>query len=733
LPRAGRPICLARRSLGLARPLRPAEYVAALAGMVWLIAACWPARGVHDGALAYIGPGAGIALFGSFLTVFIALFSAFLAILAWPIRAVWRLIRGRRAYKNAAVRRAVVLGLDGLEPTLTERFMDEGLLPNMSRLRSLGSYCRLGTTWPPLSPVAWSCFSTGANPGKHNIFDFITRNPADYRPAISSVRLREPRRTLRLGPYVIPLSKPEITALRKSKPFWTVLGEAGVFSAILRVPITFPPDKFNGVQLAAMCVPDLRGTQGMFTHYTETGAAGATMDGDVGGDRIIVQRNSRAVESFVRGPANTLRADRTELRLPFRVTPGKNGAAVLHIADQRVPLPLNRHTGWVRLAFRAAPGVKVHGICRFLLKSYRPFFDMYCTPLQIDPRKPVMPLSHPATYATYLACQHGPFATLGLAEDTWSLSERVLTEDQFLEQVYDIHAERERMFFDTLRCVRQGLVACVFDASDRVQHMFWRYADDRHPALKAEERTGHLDALRQMYQKMDDLVGRALAQMGPLDALFVMSDHGFKTFRRGIDLNAWLLANGHLKLKNGATTTERSYLADVDWSQTRAYAFGLAGIYINRQGREAQGIVAPGEEAQRLVAEIKAKLTGLPDPDTGAPGIHEVVSAREVYRGPYIDNAPDLIVGYSVGYRVAWDAAIGKCGPTVFGDNTKAWSGDHCVHPQLVPGILFSNLKLNTSDPNIIDLGPSILDLFGVKRPAYMDGKSLVQIMEHEA
>ena len=420
----------------------------------------------NDGAMqAYIGPGAGVALVGSLFAVLAALMSAVITMMTWPIRRIWRAIRGQKAYKAALVKRVVVVGLDGLEPTLTEEFLEEGILPNLAKLREDGTYMRLGTTWPPLSPVAWSSFSTGTNPGKHNIFDFISRNPADYRPTISSVRLREPKRTLKLGNLVIPLSKPEITSLRKSKPFWAVLGEAGIFSAVLRVPITFPPDKFKGVQLSAMCVPDLRGTQGVFSYFVEEGDTGSTMDGDVGGDRILVKRKGNVVESYLRGPINSLKADRPEMRLPFKVRPGKNGkAAILTVNGQDVPLPLNKHSGWVRISFKAAPGMKVRGICQFFLKRMEAPFELYCTPVQIDPDKPVMPISQPVFYSSYLARLYGTFATLGLAEDTWSLSEKLMGEDGFLAQAYEIHAEREKMFFDSLDRVKQGLVVCVSTA-----------------------------------------------------------------------------------------------------------------------------------------------------------------------------------------------------------------------------------------------------------------------------
>jgi predicted AlkP superfamily phosphohydrolase/phosphomutase len=399
----------------------------------------------------------------------------------------------------------------------------------------------------------------------------------------------------------------------------------------------------------------------------------------------------------------------------------------LHILGERILLQPQQYTDWVRVAFKLAPGVKVRGLCRFFLKRFEPF-EMYCTPLHIDPEKPVMPISHPAVYAIYLAKLLGPYATLGLAEDTWSLSEGLMSEEAFLQQTYDVHEERQRMFFDALRRVRRGMVVCVFDAPDRIQHMFWRFHEDAHPARKgnAEQADAHRRAIRDMYVRMDELVGRTREAVGEHTALMVMSDHGFKSFSRGVDLNAWLLEGGYLKLKDEAVSSDRPYLAGVDWSRTRAYAIGLAGIYVNQRGRESQGIVAPGSETRALIDELRSGLAALRDPRCGRPAIHEAVAREDVYTGPYVDAAPDLIIGYNVGFRVSWDTAIGKCGPGVFADNTKAWSGDHCIHPALVPGVLFSSLKLSDDAANIIDLAPTTLDLLGVARPPHLDGKSLL-------
>ena len=201
----------------------------------------------------------------------------------------------------------------------------------------------------------------------------------------------------------------------------------------------------------------------------------------------------------------------------------------------------------------------MHGICKFYLKQLDDRFEMYCSSIQIDPDKPVMPISHPTIYSSYLARQQGAFATLGLAEDTWSLSEGLMNEDAFLQQAYDIHEERETMFFDSLKKVRRGMVVCVFDGPDRIQHMFWRFLDENHPALRGQDNS-HADSIREMYMRMDDLVGRTMEEVGKETTLIVMSDHGFTSFQRGVDLNAWLMQQGYLKLKDGARSSNKIYL-----------------------------------------------------------------------------------------------------------------------------------------------------------------------------
>src|SRR5947208_5042331 len=269
---------------------------------------------VPSPALAYIGPGAGFALAGSFFAVLVAFLSAFLLLLTWPVRLLWRTVCllgstmfGRRKRGHRRFKRVVILGLDGLDHGLTTKLLDEGKLPHLARLRDQGCFKPLGSTLPPISPVAWSSFQTGVNPGKHNIFDFLTPDLRTYQPKLSSVEIRPPRRSLRLGKYRWPLGKADLRLLRKSKPFWNILSDYGIFNCILRVPITFPPEKLRGVQLSAMCVPDIRGTQGTFSLFTTRPRDAGKK---TGGEVQVVTRRGNTIRTALLGPDNPVRPDR---------------------------------------------------------------------------------------------------------------------------------------------------------------------------------------------------------------------------------------------------------------------------------------------------------------------------------------------------------------------------------------------------------------------------------------
>lgn len=667
---------------------------------------------------AYIGPGAGFAFLGSFLTIVVSLLLSLFSLLIWPFRMLWSLVRRKQGFAKARVKRVIFLGLDGLDPKLTEEFMSAGKLPNFSRLRDQGSYRRLRTTFPSLSPVAWSTFATGVNPARHNIFDFLNRDLRSYVPELSSSKVRPPHRILKLGKYRIPLGRASVELRRKSEPFWKILGRHAIGCTILRVPITFPPDQFKGRLLSAMSTPDLRGTQGSFSWFTTNPEHLAC----TGGSRYPLTRVANHLEGSLEGPENSFVEGAGPIQIPFRIVNASGpGTPSLEIQGESIMLRAGEYTPWIKLRFRGAPGASVTGIARFLFTSSGENFSLYATPLQIDPESPALPISHPRYYAVYLAKLLGSFATLGMAEDTWALNEGAIDEEAFLRQAELIKEEREAMFFSALERTRRGVVACVFDTSDRVQHMFFRYLD---PASRSARPDGHAEVIERLYRDMDRLVGETLKYVDRDTVLFVLSDHGFCAFHRGLNLNAWLHQNGYLTLKDGAAEGGE-YFENVDWTRTRAYTFGLGGLYLNLRGREASGIVGP-EEAAPLKQELIEKLTNLKDEQTGDVAIQNVYAADAVYKGPYLGAAPDMIVGYAAGYRTSWDAAIGKVTAQVFEDNTKAWSGDHCVDPLLVPGVLFSTQKLDAEDPGIEDMAPTALRLFGVQPPKWMEGTSVL-------
>ncbi len=668
-------------------------------------------------ALAYIGPGAGFAAAGSLLVLLGTFVLAFGIILIWPFKAAIRMVTGKRRGPSK-VDRVVVLGLDGFDPRMARKLMDAGRLPNLKRLAERGCFAPLDTACPSISPVAWSTYATGTDASRHSIYDFLTRDPCSYAPMLSSSDIRAVPRTLNLGLAEIPLGTRFVyKSLQKSQPFWKLLGDARVWSSIIRVPITFPPQPFrNGVLLSGMCVPDLQGTQGSFSFYS---TRQRSKDAKIGGQQFqIVVRKGR-VESKLTGPAGK---DGHPQKAPFTVELDEAARkARITVGGETVEVGPREYTPWLVVPFEG-----VTGIVRFYVQTWEGAeLELYATPVQINPDAPAVPISHPFVYSIYLAKMQGLFGTLGLAEDTWALNERAIDEEAFLKQAWLYFEERRKHLFDAIDKTQKGFVTVVFDTSDRISHMFWRTLDKTHPANAGKEFDRWTDVVPETYARMDALVGEVVQRLGddPRTMLMVISDHGFTDFRRGVNLNTWLRENGYLFLKEGHETSG-DWFQHVDWSRTKAFTLGLTGLFINRQGRERDGIVQRSE-LDALCRELKGKLEALIDPATGRPAIREVFLTREIHHGPYADTAPELLIGYHEGYRHSWDCATGSVGKEVFTDNTKSWSGDHCVDPRLVPGVFFCSRKPTAAAPALMDIAPTVLDLFGLEIPGYMQGKPL--------
>ncbi|KAA3607201.1 MAG: nucleotide pyrophosphatase [Planctomycetota bacterium] len=685
-----------------------------------------------DPLAAYIGPGAGVAFVSGGLVLVGSLFLAIGVLLIYPAKMAIRLVTGAGRIKGDT-KRLVVVGFDGMDPELAQRWMDDGRLPNFKALAEEGCFKSLQTSYPSMSPVAWSSFSTGTDPSKHNIFDFITRDPCTYLPMLSSTSISEVERSLKLGKIKIPLGKSaHVRSLRKGKSWWRLLGEKKIFSNIIRVPITFPPEEFHGVCLSGMCVPDLRGTQGSFTFWTTD----KTLAGpDAGGDVLMVEKSVRGYRCPIDGPPDPSGSGVMKLPMNAEVIDGgqKVRLTIGYKGDQQtVEVGVREYSDWVTLTFKAKKG-KATGIARFYCMGTEPEFGLYMTPIHIDPANPMMPISHPKVYSIYLAKKLGPFATLGLAEDTWALNERVIDEKAFLDQALLWMEERRKMLWDALDKTKTGSVVCVFDTTDRVSHMFYRYLDPNHPANEGKDTEFGKDTIAQVYEKADALLGEVRQKLDPKrDCLMVISDHGFCQFQRGVNLNAWLRDHGFLHLKADAPVdeasgkqTSRDWLQDVDWSKTQAFSLGLTGVFINRKARERDGIVEEGAELEDVKRRIQAGLMELEDPKSGEKIFREVFDAGHIFTGPYVFEAPDLFMGYKRGYRNSWDCATGSVPAEIFSDNTKSWSGDHCIDPREVPGVFFCDREVNTEEPNLMDIGPTALKLFGVDIPKNMQGKPL--------
>ncbi|HUK14037.1 MAG TPA: alkaline phosphatase family protein [Thermoanaerobaculaceae bacterium] len=618
---------------------------------------------------------------------------------------------GTRMASNSPKKRLFIVALDGMSPEIVEPMMAAGKLPNFARLKQTGSYSRLGTTNPAESPVAWTTFATGRNPGKHGVYDFIRRNPSSYLPDLSLTRIE--------GNRSLPV--------RRTKAFWQYGREAGVPMEILACPVTFPPDEINGKMLSGMGAPDLLGTQGTFSFYT---TEPETVTGDTGGEvHVVAPANPLDLELL--GPQKqglTGRIDRLRAAFSVKISDDRTFVTI-KLQDREFVVGVGEWSEWEDVTFRAGPMSRMHGILRFNLVSLEPYFKLYASPICIDPRKPWFPISYPADFARELAHDLGLFSTRGMPFDTWALNEARLSEDAFITHATDLYEERVRLMEHELARFENGVFYVYFEYPDIIQHMYWRVRDPGSPTYEKNFPPRVAAMIDDCYEKMDAVVGLALAQLRAGDTLIVLSDHGFTDFRRVAHVDSWLRDHGYLVLRDGADEGEPLF-ANVDWSRTRAYALGFGGIYVNLRGREPQGIVEPGPDQEALRREIADGIRGWTDPKDGAAVLHAVYLNEQIFKGPEAAHAPDVYLGFSKGYGASWQTALGAAprGPLVE-DNLKKWSGTHLVDPPLVPGILFVNRPITKADPTLYDLAPTILRFIGLSDARLaaedLDGKPL--------
>jgi predicted AlkP superfamily phosphohydrolase/phosphomutase len=616
-------------------------------------------------------------------------------------------------------KKVIVIGLDGLEPSIVEAMVARGELPSFAKIARRGCYTRLKTTYPAQTPVAWSSFATGKNPGGHGVFDFIRRDPETYQPELALSRYEPPKSIF---------AQPTVVNRRQGTPFWQSLTAAGIPSTILRCPVTYPPDAIRGAMLAGVGVPDLRGGQGTGTFYTQDKMAPAKEN-----EALVVLDAGDKVNTRVIGPRNTRVKPATDTVAEIQVHADR-AAGKLVIRTGGTPaqleVPVGGWSDWVRVKFKFSMLQSISGIVRFYVRQLSPHIEFYASPVNFDPAAPMFPVSSPVEYAKELAGHIGLFSTLGMAEDHNGLNNGRFDEAAYLAQCELVLSEREKMAFFELDRFREGLFFVVFDTPDRVQHMFWRFRDPKHPFFDHDREKELARGVEEHYRRYDGLLARILERVDENTLLIVLSDHGFNTFRRAFHVNTWLHQNGLLALKGGKRPDAElgDGFAAVDWSRTYAYALGLGGIYLNLKGREKAGIVEEGgAEAERVRHAIQQGLTGLADPDARRVAINSISRREEIYSGAYVSDAPDLLVNYAPGFRVSWQTALGGMPQCLFEDNMRRWSGDHIIDPQAVPGILFMNRAARHNHADIRDLAPTVLKYLGVSPAQSLEGSPLLE------
>lgn len=639
-----------------------------------------------------------------------------------PSKALGPFLRNR----NLA-RKAIILGMDGLDPNLVKRFVSEGRMPTFKKLMETGHFGELQTTMPPQSPVAWASFITGSNPGSHGIYDFIHRDPSTYAPYLSTSKQEAPKSKLKLGNWSIPLGSGQSHLLRKGAALWEPFEAADIPATIYQIPANFPVvGKGKTKSISGMGTPDLLGGYGISFFFSDTPVKDSENFTSV---RVVpVQPKDNKIVTKIEGPLNSYRNDKQSSQIEFVINrDSTNKVLRIEIQGQSVILQQGEWSDWVPLRFEFIPHfASAPGIVRFFAKEIHPHFKLYMSPIQVDPLEPSMPICNPPNYSADVAKAIGRFYTQGLPADLKALSEGVLEDHEYLQQSKIVLSESERALDHELGKFSEGLLFFYFSSPDQNEHMLLRAMDPTHPLYDPNAPAEVKNAVPFFYERMDDCLRRTLEKVDSSTLLMVMSDHGFAPFTREFQLSTWLVQQGFTSVSDPDQYHHSKFFDYVDWLETKAYALGINGIYLNIEGREKLGAVDP-KDAQNIKQEIISKLEKVKDPKTGKNIVMKAYDAKEIYSGPYADLAPDILVGYHGGYRISDEATLGKFPKEVFKDRTDKWAADHCMDPRVVPGTLLTNWRCTAPSPGLWDLAPSILKAFGLPVPKEMTGTPVLE------
>ena len=577
--------------------------------------------------------------------------------------------------------RTILIGLDAFDPAFFEQLHSKGKTPNLSKFVDAGGYARLRVADPPQSEVSWTSIATGLNPGGHGLFDFVHRNPASYGLQVS---LLPTQRNL-LGLQFIPPHGAR-----------TIFDEAvsdGYPATSLWWPASFPARLASPVRtIPGLGAPDILGRLGVGVYFSVE-LPGEDSERKTP-TRPLAQKGRHRYAGTFEGPAQkTISGTKTstvEFELQLDGVQSGAGSARLFIGQQAIDLEMGSWSPIFELTFKVGFGLSIKAITRAMLTGAMPAPGVYFLPLQLHPLSAPWPYAAPKGFVKGIWNACGPFLTLGWPQDTTALEEGFINDAQFLDLCDRIDEEREQVLMHLLGSFDEGVMACVFDSLDRIQHMFWKDGQD---------------VLEARYTKLDALVGRVqeklASKFGQENArLLVVSDHGFGVFNYKVHLNRWLANRGYLTPQQPGETGD---LKGVDWAKSQAYALGLNSLYLNLEGREGQGIV-PASRKSELLQSLREELLQWRGPD-GGQVVQNVLSQVEAFQGPLAEYGPDLLVGYRPPYRASAETGLGGWKAEEIQTNRDHWGADHCFAASMVPGVLFSNRSLvDLPTPSYADL-----------------------------
>jgi len=590
--------------------------------------------------------------------------------------------------------KVLIVGIDSLDSKIINKL--KGRLPN---LKSLETYSQLQTTIPPETPVAWSAAATGSNPGRYGIFDFINRDLQTYTPKLGLID--EKKGIIKTG----------YQSAMKGIPFWRILNQNNIKSTIIRWPVTFPPEKINGRMLSGLGVVDIKNMLGSYALYTEKYEK---EDTEKKGEVIKVDVNDNIINTYISGPLVQKRGELQDIKTPMKIAINDQ-KTIITINDDEYEVKVNEWSEMIRVKFKVYSFVEIYGIFKLYIESIKPEFEMYVGAIQIDPENQIVNITYPKEYGKELVENIGLFYTLGMPEDVNAVKENNLTESALIQQIKEIEEQRNKMFFYEFKRFKEGIFVCVFDAGDRLKHIFWKnkVLDGNREFIVPKE-------IEDYYIEKDKFIGVVISKIDNDTKLIIFSDHGFNSFERQVNINSWLVEQGYMKINESA---DNSLLQFVDWSNTKAYSLGFTSLYINQKGREGKGIVGK-EEKSGIINEIINSLKNLKD--DSRPVFTHIYRGEDIYKGEHSHLAPDIVLGFSEGYRMSDKNAIGSLDTSIILDNLTKWRGDHLIDRSHVPGVLFTNFKINKENPDITDIAPTVFKLFNVKIPQTIDGCSLI-------